>query len=125
LLQANLESDPQVNDNCKANPSWRDFWDAEFVRLGWVKPQGQPGETLNHYYDCGWQRVLGFGPGYYRLLDTINLSESNVVFELNGKFFRKRAELFSTHRTLSSMADQLEIALQGFFPCRIMQFPPT
>jgi hypothetical protein len=58
-----------------------------------------------------WVAVMGFGPGYHRLVDTINLYESNVVFELNGKFFRKRAELFSTHRTLSSMGDQLEIAL--------------
>jgi len=50
------------------------------------------------------------------------LSEPNVVFELNGKFFRKRSELFKTHRMITTMGDRLAEAQQGFIPRSIMQF---
>ena len=60
--------------------------------------------------------------GYYHLVDLIILSEPNVVFELNGKFFRKRSELFSTHRMITTMGDRLAEAQQGFIPRSIMQF---
>jgi hypothetical protein len=52
------------------------------------------------------------------------LYESNVVFELNGKLFRKQAELFSTHRMMTTMGDQLAAAQQGFIPRSIMEFSP-
>lgn len=93
-----LELNPQISDDCKNDPSWQDFWSAEFQRMGWVK--SREGLTLYHYFNCGWNPLLGF-PGYYSLQDTIRLYESNVVFELNGKFFRKTAELFSTHRMMT------------------------
>jgi hypothetical protein len=33
--------------------------------------------------------------------------EPNVVFELHGKFFRKRSALFSTHRMITTIGDRL------------------
>jgi len=41
---------------------------------------------------------------------------------LNGKFFRKQSELFSTHRMITTMGDRLAEAQQGFIPRSIMQF---
>jgi len=75
---------------------------------------------LFHFLNCAWNPLLGF-PGYYSPQDSVQLYESNVVFELNGTFFRKRAELFSTHRMMTSMGDQLTAAQQGFIPRSIME----
>lgn len=115
-----IELNPQLDEECgKADPSWRDFWSAEFVRQGWVKPE--QGVTLEHFLNCQWVQYLGMD-GYYHLVDTIVLYEPNVVFELNGKFFRKRSVLFSTHRMITTMGDRLAEAQQGFIPRSIMQF---
>jgi hypothetical protein len=115
-----IELKPELDEECgKADPSWRDFWSAEFVRQGWVKPE--QGVTLYHYLNCQWMQYLGLG-GYYHVVDTIILSEPNVVFELNGKVFRKRSALFLTHRMITTMGDRLTEAQQGFIPRSIMQF---
>jgi hypothetical protein len=115
-----IDLNPELDEECgKADPSWRDFWSAEFVRQGWVKPE--QGVTLTHFVNCQWVQYLGMD-GYYHLVDTINLYEPNVVFELNGKFFRKRSALFSTHRMMTTMGDRLAEAQQGFIPRSIMQF---
>lgn len=115
-----LELKPELDEECgKADPSWSDFWNAEFIRQGWAKPE--QGVTLYHYVNCQWVQYLGMS-GYYHLVDLIILSEPNVVFELNGKFFRKRSELFSTHRMITTMGDRLAEAQQGFIPRSIMQF---
>jgi hypothetical protein len=114
-----LELEPEIRDDCKRDPSWQDFWNAEFHRMGWRKPR--QGLTLYHFYVCEWAPVMGFG-NLYHLLDTIRLYESNVVFELNGKFFRKKVILFSTRRMMTTMADQLDGVQQGFIPRSIMQF---
>ena len=111
---------PELDEECgKADPSWRDFWSAEFVRHGWVKPE--QGVTLEHFLNCRWVQYLGMD-GYYHLVDTIILYEPHVVFELNGKLFRKRSALFSTHRMITTMGDRLAEAQQGFIPRSIMQF---
>ena len=117
--QPKLELKPELDEECKADPSWSDFWNAEFVRQGWVKPE--QGVTLSHFVNCRWIQYLGM-TGYFHLIDTISLYEPNVVFELNGKFFRKRSELFSTHRMVTTMGDRLTEAQQGFIPRSIMQF---
>ena len=115
-----LELKPELDEECgKADPSWSDFWNAEFVRQGWVKPE--QGVTLYHYVNCQWVQYLGMG-GFYHLVDTIVLYEPNVVFELNGKFFRKRAEIFATHRMATTMGDRLPELQQGFIPRSIMEF---
>jgi hypothetical protein len=114
-----LELSPQIKDDCKRDPAWQDFWNAEFQRMGWSKPR--PGLTLYHFYLCEWAPIRGFA-NLYHLLDTIRLSESNVVFELNGKLFRKAGILFSKHRMMTTMLDQLGGAEQGFIPRSIMEF---
>jgi hypothetical protein len=115
-----LELKPVLDEECgKADPSWSDFWNAEFIRQGWVKPQ--QGVSLYHYMNCQWIQYLGMS-GYYHLVDLIILSEPNVVLELNGKFFRKLSALFSTHRMVTTMGDRLAEAQQGFIPRSIMQF---
>ena len=109
-----------MEEECgKADQSWADSWHAEFVRQGWVKPE--QGVTLSHFMNCRWIQYLGMG-GYYHLVDTITLYEPNVVFELNGKFFRKRAALFSAHRMVTTMGDRLAELQQAFIPRSIMEF---
>ena len=115
-----LELKPELDEGCgKADPSWSDFWSAEFVRQGWVKPE--QGVTLYHYVNCRWVQYLGMD-GFYHLVDTVVLYEPNVVFELNGKLFRKRSEIFATHRMVTTMGDRLPELQQGFIPRSIMEF---
>jgi hypothetical protein len=110
---------PKISDDCKHDPSWKDLWNAEFLRMGWSKPK--LGLTLYHFYVCEWAPIMGFGD-LYLLLDTIRLYESNVVFELNGKFFRKAAILFSTRRMMTALGDQVAGLQQSFIPRSITQF---
>lgn len=115
-----LELKPALDDECgKADPSWSDFWEAEFVRQGWTKPE--QGVTLYHYMNCQWVQYLGIG-GYYHLVNIIGLYEPNVVFQLNGKFFRKQSELFATHHMAATIGDRLPELQQSFIPRSIMQF---
>ena len=115
-----LELKPALDDECgKADPSWSDFWKAEFVRQGWRKPE--QGVMLYHYMNCQWVQYLGIG-GYYHLVDIIGLYEPNVVFQLNGKFFRKQSELFTTHHMAATIGDRLRELQQSFIPRSIMQF---
>lgn len=115
-----LDLKPEMDEECgKPDPSWSDFWNAEFVRQGWVKPA--QGVTLYHYVNCRWVQYLGMG-AFYHLVDTIVLYEPNIVFQLNGKFFRKRSEIFSTHRMVTTMGDRLPELQQGFIPRSIMEF---
>jgi hypothetical protein len=115
-----IELNHELDEPCgKADPSWREFWRAEFVRQGWVKPE--QGLLLEHFLNCQYVQYLGMD-GYYHIVDTITLYEPNVVFELNGKFFRKRSALFSTHRMITTMGDRLAETQQGFIPRSIMQF---
>ena len=115
-----LELKPALDDECgKADPSWSDFWAAEFVRQGWEKPE--QGVTLYHYMNCQWVQYLGIG-GYYHLVDIIGLYEPNVVFQLNGKFFRKQSELFATHHMAATIGDRLRELQQAFIPRSIMEF---
>lgn len=115
-----LELKPALDDECgKVDPSWSDFWTAEFVRQGWVKPE--QGVTLYHYMNCQWVHYLGIG-GYYHLVDMIGLYEPNVVFQLNGKFFRKQSELFAAHHTAATIGDRLRELQQSFIPRSILQF---
>ena len=115
-----LELKPALDDECgKVDPSWSDFWAAEFVRQGWVKPE--QGVTLYHYMNCQWVQYLGIG-GYYHLVDIIGLYEPNVVFQLNGKFFRKQSELFATHHMAATIGDRLRELQQAFIPRSIMEF---
>src|SRR4029079_15960063 len=48
-----IELNPELDEQCgKADSSWRDFWSAEFVRQGWVRPE--QGVTLTHFLNCQW-----------------------------------------------------------------------
>ncbi|HKN88052.1 MAG TPA: hypothetical protein VJV04_14415 [Nitrospiraceae bacterium] len=84
-----------------------------------TKPE--QGVSLYHYMNCQWVQYLGIG-GYYHLVDIIGLYEPNVVFELNGKFFRKQSELFATHHMAATMGERLRELQQAFIPRSIMEF---
>ena len=113
-----LELTPNFKDKrCVADPLWRSLWQAEFQRLGWVKTQGES-VALYHAFSCD---VYGGSP-YFILVDVIELNESNLVFELNGRLVRKPAIIFSSHRMMTPLPDQLAATLQGYLPRSITEF---
>jgi hypothetical protein len=75
--------------------------------------------------------VFRFPLGYYRLIDDVALRESNAVFVLNGRVFRKPATLLSGHGFLSPsyssrdtapLDETLAAAVQTFVPQSINAF---
>jgi hypothetical protein len=127
-----LELTPDINlgtvtdtsgkdEACVADPSWRKFWQAEFQRFGWVRTQGESAVALSHQFWCTPAGKYSF-PRYFQLMDNIQLMESNLVFDLNGHPVRKRAEIFSSHRMMVAVPDELSATLQGYLPRSITEF---
>jgi len=110
------------DDACPSNPSWRNSWSAEFRRNRWVKTEAQPTLTLRHFFYCSRQGVVRLAPGYIRIFDDLALRESNGVFALNGRVFRKPVTLFTSHRMMTALPDNLPGVLQGFIPESIREF---
>jgi hypothetical protein len=53
---------------------------------------------------------------YYHVVDMVGLHEPNVIFELNGKFFRKQSELFGTHHMAATIGERLRSCSSPSFP---------
>jgi hypothetical protein len=123
-------SDP--DEGCPAPQSWQALWSAQFQRNRWTKTQSQS-LTLRHSFHCRHIPVLRFALGYYRLIDDIALRESNAVFVLNGRVFRKPVTLLSGHDFLSpsysssstatdNQDDAIGTAVQMFVPQSVDAF---
>ena len=116
LIQQALD-DP--DEGCPAPNSWRPQWTSEVQRKGWTKPQSSL--TVRHSFYCRQVPVVRFG-NYYRLVDDVSLRESNAVFVLNGRVFRKPATLLSTHHVATNhKGDTLDLAVQTFVPEGVRQ----
>jgi hypothetical protein len=92
-VQPRLNLNPMNMDpSCEVASNWRRVWDAEFQRLKWTKPQPQPTITVDHRVDCQLQNY-GQAGDFFRTVSTVYLKEENVLFELDGKLFRKSGVL--------------------------------
>jgi hypothetical protein len=85
---------------CPVPRNWRVLWNDTFRRTGWAAGQPLTDLTMRHTFDCRWER-LG------RIASDITLRESNGVFALNGRTFRKPVTLLTFHdvAALSSRDD--------------------
>ena len=94
--QPRLDTDPYTNyDDCKVDPGWCSSWLRVFERLHWTAPEEPPSLTVWHYYSCVY--AFGAPPRYFQLLDRIQVLESNLVYELNGKLVRSRGAIGEQH----------------------------
>jgi len=96
----------------------RKSWDRSFQRLGWVDTQGQAALKLKHAFWC----YRKWPPDYFWLVDIISLTERNVVVELNGQLVRTAGQIFSSHRSMISVASEIETNMQEFLPRSISEF---
>jgi hypothetical protein len=110
------------DEGCPAPDSWRALWNAQFQRIRWTKAQPEPSLTLRHAFYCRHIPVFRFPGGYYRLIDETSLRESNAVFVLNGRVFRKPVTLRSTHDVVTNQGDTLAAAVQMFIPQAVSEF---
>jgi len=78
--------DPQ--QACPAPANWRVLWNDIFRSTGWTASQRQADLTVRHTFYCVWELS---GP----VADDIALRESNAVFVLNGRVFRKPVTLLT------------------------------
>jgi hypothetical protein len=120
-----------VDEGCPAPASWRTSWSAAFQHNRWTKPQTPAPLTLRHSFYCRHIPVFRFSPGYYRLVDDIALRESNAVFVLNGRVFRKPGTLLSAHHFTTpsysssgggTLDDALVAAEQTFIPQSVAEY---
>jgi hypothetical protein len=92
-VQPRLNLTPKNMDSrCVVASDWQGVWAAEFQRLKWTKRQPQPSITIEHRVDCQLED-FGRGGKFFRTVSTVYLNEANVLFELDGKLFRKTAAL--------------------------------
>ena len=78
---------------CAAPRDWRNRWDDVFDAHVWDPPTSAE-RTLHHSFFCTWQH---YGPGFFTVADDIALRESNGVFALNGRIYRKPVTLLAQH----------------------------
>jgi len=78
---------------CSAPRNWRNLWNDTLDDHAWnAPPAGE--RTLRHSFYCSWEHYAG---GFFRIADDIALRESNAVFALNGRVFRKPVTLLAQH----------------------------
>jgi hypothetical protein len=102
------------DEACPAPATWRADWASELQRTGWTKTSPQPALALRHSFSCRHMPVFRFPLGYVRLTDEVSLRESNAVFVLNGRVFRKPATLLSSHHEATDKGDDMAAAVQAF-----------
>ena len=108
---------PATDDPDEACPppgGWQADWTAALQRTGWTKTSPQSALTLRHSFICRHMPVFRFPLGYFRLTDELSLRESNAVFVLNGRVFRKPATLVATHHERTDKGDDMAATVQAF-----------
>jgi hypothetical protein len=78
---------------CSAPRNWRGLWNDMFDDHA-LDPPADAARTLRHSFSCSWQH---YRPGFFTVADDIALRESNGVFALNGRVFRKPVTLLAQH----------------------------
>jgi hypothetical protein len=102
-----------TDDSCKPYPAWESTWTRGFEGLHWTDKQGS-NVALIHFVSCVY--AYGVPPRYYALSDRLNLYERNLVFELNGKVFRRWGVIFSLHHEMLAMEDNIDQLWPTFIP---------
>lgn len=106
---------PNFNhDSCKPYPAWESTWTKGFEGLHWTDQEGANVAVI-HFVSC----VYAYGmaaPRYFALSDRLNLYERNVVFELNGKIFRRWGVLFSLHHEQLAIEENIDQVWPTFIP---------
>ena len=100
------------NSSCKADPGWSNAWTRGFEGLHWTDTKGPNNLFLGHQFSCGYAEASR----YFSLADRINLSERNLVFELNGKLFRRWGVIFSTHHEILAVDEDIAQRSPAFLP---------
>jgi len=113
-VQPRLNLTPKNMDSrCVVASDWQGVWAAEFQRLKWTKGQPQPSITVEHRVDCQLEN-FGAGGEFFRTVSTVYLNEANVLFELDGKLFRKSAALlFSEGFTAFNANERITVGVSG------------
>ena len=106
---------PEFNhDSCKPYPAWESTWTKGFEGLHWTDKQG-PTVFLGHDVSCAYAYGLA-APRYFALSDRINLFEHNLVFELNGKVFRRWSVIFSQAHEMLAIEENIDRLWGEFIP---------
>ncbi len=117
-----LDTAPELKLNSEMNivgldedPLWKKLWRSECEGFNWVKPANPPVLQIYHYFACALANKTAFSwPDYIVMFDDIELRESNLVFNFNGRLVRKQAGIFSYHRSRVVGSSDLNGAFEGY-----------
>lgn len=102
---------------------WKKFWRSECEDFGWVKPTESPLLHIYHYFGCAVALKTAYEwPDYYEMYDDIELRESNLAFNLNGRLVRKEATIFEYHRCMVAARNDLKGIVEGYIPRSLKEF---
>lgn len=106
-----------------ADPLWNKLWRSECEDFGWVKPADPPILFIYHYFGCAVADKTAFEwPDYVEMYDNIELRESNLVFNFNGRLVRKEGGIFSYHRSKVAGSGDLNAVVEGYIPRSLKEF---
>ena len=106
-----------------ADPLWKKLWRSECESFGWVKPADPPGLHIYHYFGCEVATKTAYEwPDYADMYDEIELRESSLVFNFNGRLVRTEAGLFAYHRSMVAGDTDLNGIMEGYIPRSLKEF---
>jgi hypothetical protein len=106
---------PAQDDTCKGRPrDWRNAYRLAFHDLGWVKAAADVESPLRLDHTLWCDLVDTFNtPKYYRIMNIMEIDESNAVFAFDGKIVRKTVTLVArTDVAKPGLADGLDDAME-------------
>ena len=119
-----LKLTPEIGvEGIAEDPSWRKLWLSECEDFGWVRPVDPPVLQIFHYFGCLVAAKTAFEwPDYCAIIDRMELRESNLVFNFNGRLVRKQCGIFSHHRTMVAGKNDLTAINQAYIPRSVREF---
>ena len=105
------------------DPLWKKLWRSECEDFSWVKPADPPVLQIYHYFGCAVAAKTAYEwPDYCEIFDKIELRESNLVFNFNGRLVRKQGGIFSYHRSMIAGKTDLNGVFEGYIPRSLKEF---
>jgi hypothetical protein len=97
------------------------LWNQVFQDNRWDTSRPTSELTLRHTFYCSWEH---YRPGFFRVTDDITLRESNAVFALSGRTFRKPVTLLDQDglATLGQREDKIDERVEMYIDADLEEF---
>ena len=121
LLELVQPATDNPDNVCPTPKNWRGLWNNVFQNQEWTINPPQEDLALRHTFFCGWQH---YGPGFFGIAEDIEFRQSNGVFAMNGRIFRKPVTLLTSQNVgyLNREEDTLAMKIDALVQDDLMGF---